>query len=352
MEDLDGLIRRQLGKFEAILDINHCRKCERTCMDVYEFRKVGELPYIIWDSSVAPDTDWEEFPYNDAFDNPSKMLLNELRLPYFRHQHKDFSAINIRANYGTVILPSIFGIGYRKLETSMPASMHLDSRAEVEKLIQKGKPDSRNGLGKNCFDTAAYYMKVLSDYPKLKKTVRIYHPDLQGPFDVGHLIWGSDIFMAMYDCPELVHGLLSLVTETYIGWMKKWKEFVGEGNEFTSHWEYYLKGGAMIRNDTSVMLSSRHYEEFVKPYDQKILDEFGGGFHYCGKGDNFIEPMCACKNLHAINCTQPELNNVNKLIELTQSNRITLMGLHEKYIPENIKTGIIKIITTETRKIF
>ncbi|MFH1761831.1 MAG: hypothetical protein ABIA63_12100, partial [bacterium] len=146
---------------------------------------------------------------------------------------------------------------------------------------------------------------------------------------------------ALFDCPDLVHELLQLVTYTYIDYMRKWKEFINEKNDFSTHWRLYTRGGIMIRNDTAVMLSPEQYDEFVKPYDQKLFDEFGGSVHFCGKGDFFIESMCRSRNLYGINVSQPELNNMDLILKSCAENKIPLIGIDENLVPENAKTGYI-----------
>ena len=96
-----------------------------------------------------------------------------------------------------------------------------------------------------------------------------------------------------------------------------------------------------MRDDTPVMLSPEHYETFVKPYDQSLLDEFGGCIHFCGNGSAFIASMCKSRNLFGIHCSQPELNDVELLIEAAASNRVALIGLPEVYVPDGLETGAI-----------
>ena len=287
------------------------------------------------------DKDWPFFEYNDSFSDKGKMLLNQLGSLFIHAQIKDHFPYAIRCNYGTVILPSILGAKYRLTENSMPWCDHLENLDQVKALIKKGIPDPNAGLGRACFETAEYYLKVLSKYPKLKSVVTIYHPDFQGPFDAAHLIWGHEMLYAMFDHPEIVHGLLSVITETYISWMKKWKEFVRDDSAFTAHWDYIVKGGIMIRDDSVVMISPDQYEEFVKPYDQKLLSVFGGCIHFCGKGDAFIDSMCKTKNLSGINCSQPELNDFGLLLRSARKNRIVLVGLKENAVPRDDARGII-----------
>ena len=65
-------------------------------------------------------------------------------------------------------------------------------------------------------DMGRNFANQFADFPKVSEYVRIYHPDLQGPMDVCELLWGSELFLAMLDTPDLVHASLKLITETYI----------------------------------------------------------------------------------------------------------------------------------------
>lgn len=339
--ELQGTLDRYLSKFERMLDRDRPRESRRRCEHAFAFEPLPELPYVLRDVSGAADADWPTFPYNDTFVHPTKMLLDQLHAPFLHHQLRDDHPLNIRCNYGTVIMPSIMGAGYRLTETSLPWTDHLSDRRAVRALIDRGLPDLSSALGGRCFETAAYYREALADYPRLRETLVIYHPDLQGPFDIAHLIWGPDIFYALYDCPDMVRELLSLVTTTYAAWMRAWKTLVGEGNDFTTHWNFYIRGGIMLRDDTSVMLCTEHYETFVRPYDQALLDEFGGCIHFCGRGNAFIASMCQSRNLYGLHSSQPELNDVALLLRSTLPNRIALLGLPVEYLPCDVQTGVI-----------
>ena len=63
--------------------------------------------------------------------------------------------------------------------------------------------------------------------------------------------------------------------------------------------------------------------------------------HYCGSGNAFIESMCESSNLFGVHCSQPELNNMELLVESTSSNGIALLGLPEEYVPDSLQTGVI-----------
>jgi hypothetical protein len=187
---MNDLLNLYLTKFEAVVDLDHQRQARETCRRVFEFEPVNELPYVSIEGGEKLDNDWPDFPYNETFVDPAKMLLSQLRTPFIHNQIRDYHPLNIRCNYGTVILPSVFGVGYQLTEMSLPWVHHLRSRHEVERLVARGMPELESGLGGRCFDTLHFYQDTLSGYPRLTEAISIYHPDMQGPFDVAHLIWG------------------------------------------------------------------------------------------------------------------------------------------------------------------
>jgi uroporphyrinogen-III decarboxylase len=154
------------------------------------------------------------------------------------------------------------------------------------------------------------------------------------------LLWGPDIFLALYDDPALVHALLDLVVRTYIAWLTLWKEQLGEGNDFTAHWSILMRGGAMLRDDTPVMLSRAQYEAFVKPYDQRVLDAFGGCIHFCGRGDHWISSMTTSRNLYGVNLSQPDWNNMAAVWGATRERHIVVLDLRQEYLPPGTRTGV------------
>lgn len=264
----------------------------------------------------------EKFPsilINDALNDPEKMLLRELALCSNVLASKTGKILNIRCNYGTGILPSLFGtelfLMAPELDT-LPSARHLGGDT-VKKRLDAGLPDLNNGLGAKVWETAAYYQDVLKNYPSLSRHIHIYHPDLQGPLDALELIRGSDFFLDIYDDPEFVRDLLELITSTYISFMKKWDRLVHSTTqtEFSPHWGMWIKGRIMLRNDSAVNLSAEMYDEFVRPYDERILNEFGGGaVHYCGKGDHFVRSLCEMSLCYGIHLSQPHLNNMDSVL--------------------------------------
>lgn len=63
----------------------------------------------------------------------------------------------------------------------------------------------------------------MKDYPKIRRYVHVYNPDLQGPFSLADELWRGDIYYAMYEDEALLHDMLGFMTDTYIDFTKKWQ---------------------------------------------------------------------------------------------------------------------------------
>jgi hypothetical protein len=184
------------------------------------------------------------------------------------------------------------------------------------------------------------FAEIALRYPKIGRYVHIYHPDLQGPMDICELLWGSSIFYDLVDRPELVLGLLELVTETYARFMRRWAQIIPFRPSGNVHWGFYHKGSLMLRDDSAMNLSSTMVRRFVLPYDQHLLDAFGGGaIHFCGKGDHFIEAMAALRGLYAVNLSQPELNDMERIYSNTIDRDINLLGLNDGAVKQAQQRG-------------
>jgi len=103
----------------------------------------------------------------------------------------------VRSNYGTAILPSLFGVELFIMPNeadTLPTNHPLPGGINrIKDLVHNGLPSNRAGLGAKTLEMAEYFQSLLADYPKLKEYVHHYHPDIQGPMDVCELLWGSGL---------------------------------------------------------------------------------------------------------------------------------------------------------------
>ena len=274
-----------------------------------------------------------EIHINDTFGDYDLMLRSEMMKISAALGHKRHN-LAIRANYGTGILSSVFGAPIQLMERKYNTHPTTRTVSNMRALADAGMPDLYTGFGKDVFAFGELCRDVFRAYPKIEKYVTIYHPDVQGPLDISELLWGGDMFYEMYDDPDFVHEVISLVTETYAAFLDKWYTIVPINTEMNPHWTNWAylwhRGAIMLRNDSAMNLSSEFYREFVMSYDSRLLERFGGGcIHFCGRGDHYIDSLSKMKGLYAINMSQPHLNDMEKIFRHTVDRDIKILAFNK-----------------------
>jgi len=294
-------------------------------------------------AQAPPMVDWPEVRVNPALEDYDLMALQQFRTCSESLEAGDGSLLCVRCNYGTGILPSLFGVRMFVMDDALdtlPTNHPLDDIDKIRAVIDNGVPDLSNGLGAKVFEMGRRFMAIRARYPKVERYVHVYHPDLQGPIDVVELLWGSGFLLALYETPDLVKALLDVVTETYIAFMREWQQIVPPQNGWAVHWSLMHKGTVMLRNDSVMNISPAMFDEFVYPYDQRILDELGGGAnHFCGRGDHYIARMSEMRGLYAINMSQPEYNDMEIIFRNTVDKGIKIVGLPRPAAEEALRAG-------------
>lgn len=274
---------------------------------------------------------------NDAIDDYDLMIRHQM-LGVSAALGKPDTNICIRANYGTGIMTSIFGAEIFMMPrntNTLPTTHALNDTEKMRELIERGVPDIMNGFGRRVFEFGEICKEVFAKYPKIQKYVTVYHPDSQGPLDIIELLWGGEIFYAMYDEPELVHAALELATETYIKFMEKWYELYPRNDYLNPHWgNLWHKGAIVLRSDSAMNVSPDIYKEFIAPYDGRLLEKYGGIVHFCGKGDHYMETLCSLPNMYGINMSQPQYNDMEKIFKLTVDKGLKIIGFNRKVADE------------------
>lgn len=271
----------------------------------------------------------KQFNINDAIDDYEIML--DMQLADISKALSSNAALGIRANYGTGIMSSLFGAEFfmmpRELNT-LPITHSFNDTDVIRRLVNEGKPNLENALGKKVYDFGEMCLEIFRNYPKIAKYVFVYHPDTQGPLDIAELLWGSEMFYSLYDDPDLVHQFLQLITDTYVDFLDRWFKMYPNRQDINVHWNYWIKGGICLRNDSAINLSPEQYSEFGLKYDKYLFDRYDGGLlHYCGKGDHFIGIAAANTKLTGINLSQPHLNEMDKVYDAAASNNKKILNL-------------------------
>jgi hypothetical protein len=291
-----------------------------------------------------PTIEWPDISINAALEDHELMAVHQFKLCSDALADGTGKLLDVRCNYGTGILSSVFGAEMFVMDealNSLPTTRPLGGgAAALERMLTNGVPDLHTGWGGKVFDMAGRYHEWMKPYPRIRQYVNIYHPDLQSSMDVCELLYGSGLFIDLLEKPEFIKQLLDLITQAYIAFMNAWVALVPPRDGYATHWSMMHRGSIMLRDDSAMNLSPDMVAEFIRPYDQRLLNAFGGGaIHFCGKGDHFIEVLSAMQGLHAIHLSQPEYNDLEVIFRSTVDRNIRIIGLKREAAQRALDLG-------------
>jgi len=277
--------------------------------------------------------EWKHVNINDAVNDEDLMILSQLERCHVELCHCGNTLMNMRPNYGVGIIPSMFGakkfIMPYEMDT-LPNVYALEGGEEaIQRLLDAAPPTLMEGYGEHVFSIGEKFAEIRRKYPKIGRYIRFDNPDAQGPIDNCELLWGSDMFYAFYDDPDLLHALLERVTDTVKRFIQKWQTYIPNEDGLVSYFGRLGRGSIVIRNDSAMNLSPELFCEFIQPYDTRLLEALGGGaVHFCGTGDHFVQLLAKTPLLSAVDMSQPHLNNMEKILSALPDQGINL------YVPK------------------
>lgn len=331
---MDDELRRCLDNLEARIDPQE----EERLLAAWEEFAAGRFGSGIFlpqrSRPAPPGVAWPTVTVNAALADFDRMALQQYGLCSAQLAAGEGELLCVRCNYGTGIIPLLFGLEPFVMDESLatlPTVRPLNDTAAVRRLVERGLPGLRGGYGTRVLEMGERFAAIGHVYPRIGRYVHIYHPDLQGPLDICELVWGSSLFYALYDEPGLLNEMLALATETYIAFMRAWLAVVPFRPGANVHWGMLHQGNIMLREDSAMNLSPDAYESLVQPFDQQLLDTFGGGaLHFCGRGSHYIDRAARLRGLYAINLSQPEYNDMECIYRHTVDSGIKLIGLQRE----------------------
>ena len=277
-------------------------------------------------SSVQP------FPHREIFDNPEKMLFNELVFAFdtsiFLHSEiRDDLPYTIRANYGTVIIASLFGAKVEQLGDNPPWVRHFGTLDEFKAIFDLDPFDFSQGICPKIIAQYRFYKDVFADFPNLQKCIKIVLPDLQGPLDTLELLRGSEIYADFILDPEMIENGLKLMAEAQVGFARHLRQFINSNvDDFSYQHAVAIKGNILIRNDSAILISPEMYAEQVAPHDEFVLKGMGGGgVHSCGKIDFNISEIFKNPSIRCFDFGQSYLNDMDSVFTLAKDKKIPLL---------------------------
>ena len=329
-----------------VVDSDRQAKIEDLHRRALNWEPVDRLPVIVT-LPVPGELRFAPYPHGQVFESPEKMLFNELVYAFntsiaSRDVLGDDLPCTIRANFGTVVIASVFGACVEQIDDNPPWIRHNgDKDISLEEVLDHDPLDFSKGWCPRVIEMCQFYENVLSDYPQLKRLIKVVLPDLQGPFDNLELVVGSGVFEELYSNQELVCKALDAMATAQIGFARHIEPYISDRSEAFSHQHAtMIKGRILLRNDSVIMMSPKMYQSVVAPHDEHVLRELGGGgVHSCGKADDHIPAFLELPSIRCLDLGQPELNNVDRLYMQLKQRRIPLTRL--KVSREDLTTGRI-----------
>jgi len=255
---------------------------KRRIRAAFEMADPVEPPVNVWPLHyIIFGTEPERIP-EDIFERPGAMMEFQTRIceQHLRSLDDDFIPY-LCPYYGTGVLASAFGVRM-KFRPNRDPSAGPPCITTAEDVASMKPPDpERSGLMPRVLEAAAY-MRDHGDYP-------VALTDSQSPLDEIVLMVGHErLYFWMYDEPQMVHDLFTLVTDAFIEWVTAQKAVTGEPmDECRGEQGVWVPPGTgvWIADDEAVNLPPNLYAEFVAPQYERIFAAFNSGvLHWCGPG--------------------------------------------------------------------
>ena len=325
---LDALLEH----LSSVLVKGRLSEIEQLDQRALSWETVERLPLVL-SYPLPDDLPFQPYPHSEIFGDPEKMLFNELVHAFgtsiaCRDRLDDDLPCTVRANYGTVVVASMYGATVQQVEENPPWVVHeADHGISLEAVLDQDPEDLTRGWCPRVVDTYRAYGDLLARFPDLEDVVTTVLPDLQGPIDNLELIVGSGLFAQLYAESALVDRALEAVARTQIAVARHLAGMIGDGlNGFSHQHAAVVKGNILVRNDSAILMSPEMYAHQVAPHDACVLNAMGGGgIHACGGMGPHIPvfldvPACLCLDIG-----QPELNDLDRAYALGKEKQIALI---------------------------
>ncbi|MAE60830.1 MAG: hypothetical protein CMJ49_05665 [Planctomycetaceae bacterium] len=319
-------VRSLLDDLERRVDPAHQGRIRERHMRAATWKATDRPPVLIsppWDQRVT-----QVYPYCEAVEDPAKMMVNELKrgqasvVNWLRVQ--DDHVLQVRPDHGIGLVGSVFGARVEVVEDNPPWVHPLasdDIESYIRRAVETFDIDRIEELGwvGRVSEALDYMTTVMGDYPRMSSAIAVIMPSLTGSIETAGLLWGSDIFAALIDEPQLVDDLLTAIDEAMVYLHDRYRSWIGrellpEG--FSHQHGSIIRGNLMVRNDSIVMVSPEMYAEQCFGHDKAVLDAAGGGggaFHSCGRWQAHMRGILAAEQIGSLDfgANQSQMNDMD-----------------------------------------
>ncbi|MHC4741021.1 MAG: hypothetical protein ACYS8Z_03870 [Planctomycetota bacterium] len=352
---------RLLDHLERILDPVRQNRISGLFSRTLSYQPV-ERPPLVLTHPRPIDFPFRLYPFSQACDSPEKMLNNELTHGFdssiaCRDLLEDDLPCTIRANFGTVVMASVFGARIEHVEDSPPWVRPAESDNVYKRILDCDPCDFTKGLCPKVVETYDFYRTVLAEYPILRQCIRVVLPDLQGPFDTAEQLRGSSIYEDLYRDSEMLFRVMHHIAEAQVGFAKHLRPYLNDGPEGYSHQHNaMICGNMLIRNDCAINISPEMYRNQVLPHDSFVLESLnGGGIHCCGRCEHLIKEFLTIPAVKCIDLGQPDLNDVKAIYGKARRHKIPIIRMRvsdkellNERVLNNFPTGVTLVFHADS----
>ena len=246
------------------------------------------LDYKQWGVEHRPFSSWNFETDAEAYVLRAKRM-NEIFVEYTKDLDNDYvPAVGINMGYG---VHSAYYTGAEVIFGEDTSWTHpvLDRLEDMKKFTM----DVNNPWYQKILEMTSLYKKYQEgDY-------YIHGLSNAGPGDMANAIRGNDIFLDLFDEPELVTELLNQCVEPIIWLEESIKNITGYINGGCVTANCWFEGDApYISMDFDDLCSAEQFREFDFHSTQKVLDHFSGAFiHHHMKGYHIHRDMAKLRHL-------------------------------------------------------
>ena len=326
---MNTLIKTKLDKIDELFPKERLDKSKKRWERLWNGeQQTDRMPFVF-----TPIT----FNLYNAVHTPSERLEATLNEIICRGFIEDDFIPSIFPGCHTGTIPSMFGAAEAVLGDDRSGEKIIFNNDDIDNLPE---PSLKEG-------TAAHNWLVMQEYfiEQTDGRLPVHVTDMQGPADVCGQLWGYDNFLASaYTDPDYYHKLMDKVTDAFILLWERQQKLCGDlfvGTHLFG-WNWLPPNmGASLSADSLVMISPAFFDEFYKPYLQRISDKFGGiSVHSCGDFSAVIPSLCNVRGIKAVNAGQMSIKQlaeagVHKDIIITAFTDMQTIKSDIEYIKQN-----------------
>jgi len=217
----------------------------------------------------APDTDAASNAPRQAPPkrSPEERLLNKLRGASGGLAMHNQIAPRVGLGKGTGTIPASFG-------TVLVAELGDTPSGErpIDEVLAEGLPDPESsGVIPEMREDIETALALTPDW------IQISPPDMQGPFNIAHMILGTDAFLLPLDEPEKFRELMTLVTDFFLALSDNLRRWIPP-----ARFPQFPTATCRLAECSVNMMSPEVYIEHILPYDLRIAAHYGqAAIHPC-----------------------------------------------------------------------